>query len=194
MVLQSNGALHLFQPYIWKFKYEFDLDSIKPKIDHLFDLVEKNSKLESGDALSTVSLDPSLQPHTWLELMDFQNWLGSRLETPKDEYQFFDRNSKVINSWVNRHRKGGLTLEHSHSYTNFVASCYIKCPPGSGNIEFLNPLEYHLNSFPLNPEEVLYKEVPVDTNDVIIFPGWLKHRVQPNNTDNERIVLTINIK
>jgi len=36
--------------------------------------------------------------------------------------------------------------------------------------------------------------LPVETNDVLIFPGWLKHRVQPNNTNEERIVMTFNIK
>jgi hypothetical protein len=39
-----------------------------------------------------------------------------------------------------------------------------------------------------------YREIEVNTNDVLIFPGWLKHRVQPSRTDEERIVMTFNIK
>jgi hypothetical protein len=70
-VLQlNNGGLFLFPPNIWKFKYEFDQASLKPKIDSIFQLVEKNSHLEDGDAVSTVTVEPQLQPHTWNELAD----------------------------------------------------------------------------------------------------------------------------
>jgi ectoine hydroxylase-related dioxygenase (phytanoyl-CoA dioxygenase family) len=36
--------------------------------------------------------------------------------------------------------------------------------------------------------------VQCNTGDVIIFPSWLKHFVRENKTDQERIVMTINIK
>jgi hypothetical protein len=51
-----------------------------------------------------------------------------------------------------------------------------------------------MSSWPVIPEMSLYKEIQVKTNDVVIFPGWLKHRVQPSQTDEERIVMTFNIK
>ena len=34
----------------------------------------------------------------------------------------------------------------------------------------------------------------VKTGDIVVFPGWLWHKVQPSNSDEERIVWTINIK
>lgn len=194
MVVPTHNALDIFPSYIWKFKYDFDLSVIYPKIQQIFSLVDNNSLLEDGDALSTAWLDQSLQPHTWIELAHFQETLGIELETIKDQYKFIDRQSRVLNSWCNRHGRGGYTKEHNHNFSTFVASCYLKCPPGSGNIEFRNPLEYHLNNFPMAADDNLFVEVPVEQNDVLIFPGWLKHRVQPSRTDEERIVLTINIK
>lgn len=190
----SNPDVFLFQPYIWKFKYDFDVEQLAPKIKQLFSLVEKNSELEKGNAISSVGAPEESQPHTWKELSEFQSWLGSILEIPKNYYRFYDRQSTVSNSWINKHMRGGHTLEHAHNAVTFVASCYLKCPPNSGNIEFRNPLDYHFNAWPVYPEEIMYKELPVTTNDVLIFPGWLKHRVQPNNTDQERLVLTVNIK
>jgi uncharacterized protein (TIGR02466 family) len=194
-VLQlNNGSLFLFPPYIWKFQYDFGYDKLKTKIDELFNLVEKNSKLEKGDAISTVSVDQSLQPHTWEELADFQNWLGLTFENIKDSYQFVERQSRVTQSWINRHGHGGVTEEHNHNFSTFVVSCYLNCPANSGNIEFKDPLEYHFTSWPIEPEEILYKELPVSTNDVVIFPGWLRHRVQPNLSHENRYVMTFNIK
>jgi uncharacterized protein (TIGR02466 family) len=99
-----------------------------------------------------------------------------------------------MQSWLNRHRRTGVTHEHSHTYSTFVVAAYIKLPPNTGYIEFKDPLEYHKHSYPIIPEESLYQSVPAETNDVLIFPGWIKHRVQPNLTDEERIVMTFNIK
>jgi len=191
---QSNGGVHLFPPLIWKFQYEFDLQTLTPKLDHLFSLVEKNSVLEVGDAISTVSVDQNLQPHGWNELEHFQIWLGGKIAEIRRAYDFVIGHSEVTQSWCNRHRRGGQTSEHTHSFGTFVASCYIKAPSMSGNIEFKDPLEYHKSSFPIIPELSLYRQVEVSTNDVLIFPGWLKHRVQPSQTDEERIVMTFNIK
>ncbi len=179
---------------MWKFQYDFNFNKLESKIDNLFNLVEINSKLEKGNAISTVSVDQNFQPHTWDELADFQNWLGSKIEIVKNSFQFVDRRSLVTQSWINRHGHGGNTSEHNHNYSTLVVSCYLSCPPNSGNIEFKDPLEYHYASWPIEPEESLYKEIAVTTNDVIIFPGWLRHRVQPNLSHDPRYVMTFNIK
>lgn len=194
-VLQlNNGGIYLFSPLIWKFKYTFDFTSLRPKIDQLFNLVEENSKLEQGNAISTVSVDQKVQPHTWNELADFQNWLGFQFEHLKDTYKFKNRQSEVTQSWINRHGQHGYTAEHNHNGATFVVSAYLQCPTNSGNIEFKDPLEYHFSGFPMEPEETLYKEISVETNDVLIFPGWMRHRVQPNVSGQDRYVMTFNIK
>ncbi len=194
-VLQlNNGGLFLFPPHIWKFKFDFDYKALEPKIQHLFSLVEDNSKLEYGDALSTVTVDSSLQPHTWDELAPFQNWLGGKIADLRREHEFNYTYSEVTKSWFNKHLNGGVTVEHNHNYTTFVVAAYIKLPKDSGFIEFKDPLEYHKSGWPIYPEESLYRTVPAETNDVLIFPGWIKHRVQPNLTNEERIVMTFNIK
>lgn len=194
-VLQLNdGGLFLFPPDVWKFHFNFDYTILKPKIDDLFNKVTENSKLEYGNAVSTVSVENNLQPHTWVELKEFQNWLGARIAEIRRSHAFTSGYSEVTHSWINKHLKDGVTLEHNHNYTTFVVTSYIYLPENSGYIEFRDPLEYHKNSYPIFPEESLYKEVPCNTNDVLIFPGWLKHRVQPNQSNEERIVMTFNIK
>lgn len=194
MLQLPNGGLQLFPPLVWKFTYDFDLEVLYPKISDILNRVKINSNLEKGNAISTVSLDAKYQPHTWIELTDFQCWLGEKINNIRKEYDFIENHSEVNQSWINRHLYSGETLEHSHSHSTFVASCYLKCPPGSGNIEFKDPLEYHKHNFPVIPELSFYKEVPCETNSVVIFPGWLRHKTQPNLTDQERIVMTLNIK
>jgi uncharacterized protein (TIGR02466 family) len=191
---ENCEAVNLFSPLIWKFKYQFQWDQIEDRVRQLISSVEENSKLEKGDAISTVSLPENLQPHTWLEFRDFQLRLGLAIDDIKKEYQFVNKKSQVIQSWINLHRSGGETIQHTHNAVTFAVAAYLKCPPGSGNIVFVDPLEYHKSNFPIYPEESGFKELPVETNDVIIFPGWLKHYVKPNQSGQERFVFTLNIK
>ena len=37
-----------------------------------------------------------------------------------------------------------------------------------------------------------YSVVPIKQNDIIIFPGFLSHHSQVSNSDEERLVYTIN--
>lgn len=194
MVQPLSNGVQLFSPIVWKYSYNFNLPVLEPKINNLFSLVKENSRVESNGGISTVSVDQNLQPHTWMELEHFQIWLGGKIAELRKEYDFVLGYSEVTQSWCNRHYEGGETLEHTHSFGTFVASCYLKCPPNSGNIEFKDPLEYHKHGWPVIPELSFYKEVPVTTNDVVIFPGWIKHRVQPSRSTDERLVMTFNIK
>lgn len=185
--------VNLFPPLVWKFRYEFNWQALESRIHDLFSLVDQNSSLEQGDAVSTVTLPEHLQPHMWLELKDFQERLGLAIDDIKKEYQFVDKKSRVIQSWINRHGLGGKTIEHSHNRVTFATAAYLKCPPHTGNIVFRDPLEYHNSLFPIYPEESSIKEIEVTTNDVLIFPGWLKHYVTENKTTEQRYVLTLNI-
>lgn len=188
------GEIQLFHPTIWKYQYSFNWAVLEPKINDLFLQSKTNSLLEKKSAWSTVSCDSDLQPHHWPELQHFIDWIDIiTLGIAKDlNFQFADY--RITNSWINRHDFSGETIEHNHNNTTFVVSAYLNCPLNSGNIVFKDPLEYHKSSWPIFPEQHLYQEIPVTTNDVLIFPGYLKHYVQPNLSSESRYVMTFNIQ
>lgn len=191
--LVHNGEnVDPFPKLIWKFKYNFPFEDIIDRINYLSKETLKNSNLEAGAAFSTAAA-PFDPPHTWPELRDFREWLQGPLDFVWQHHNFKQYNTSVINSWINVHKKSGVTLEHNHSHAPLVITAYLKLPTNSGFIEFRDPLEYHKTNTPITPEEELWKAVPCETNDILIFPGWIKHRTQPNLTDNDRIVLTMNI-
>jgi uncharacterized protein (TIGR02466 family) len=189
-----NNGVNLFTPYIYKFQFPFEFEILKPKIYNLLENNSETSLLEIGNSKSSIKAGNTEQPHTWEELSEFQEWLGSMIYFIRKENKFIYEYNEVTESWINIHYKGGQTLEHSHNFITFVVTAYLQVPDNSGYIEFKDPLEYHKSIYPIFPEESLYKELPVTTNDVLIFPGWLKHRVQPNLSDHERIIFTFNIR
>lgn len=192
--LPSNG-IHIepFPRLIWKFNYEFPYSSLHSLVQETKQHTPENSKLEQGEAFSTAA-NQHTPPHTWEVLQDFKNWLVDPLDFMWQEFNFREHgNLDVLNSWINTHKRNGVTLEHNHNQALFVVTSYLSLPKNSGYIEFRDPLEYHKGNTPMEPEENLWRAVPCKTNDVLIFPAWLKHRTQPNNTDEERIVMTWNI-
>ena len=70
-------------------------------------------------------------------------------------------------------------------------------PERGQNIEFRNPLHSSWTYMPRSHTEFsrqdFYQEVQCNTNDVLIFPAWLSHRVQANKTKENRVVMSMNI-
>jgi uncharacterized protein (TIGR02466 family) len=98
--------------------------------------------------------------------------------------------------WSNRHVKGSHTDLHSHSLHPLVVSFYLKAPADCGGIVFANPMEYALTHIPYNGkvEEKTNTTIYVNTGDMLIFPGWLRHKTEVSQTDDQRIVITFNLR
>lgn len=181
-----------FPPLVYKYNYDFQWDKIKDEVyDHL-NLVEHASAVEKGNSTSSVGAR-YYGPHTWNSFQPFMQWLQQPLlETwERLNYSIENTNCSPEQSWLNLHKRSGETLEHAHGYVELVVTCYLTLPENSGFIEYKDPLEMVKINTP-TPENSIFYEVPAKTNDVLIFPGWLKHRTQPNNTDDDRVVMTIN--
>jgi uncharacterized protein (TIGR02466 family) len=100
--------------------------------------------------------------------------------------------------WANKYVSGSFIDIHNHAPIPLTVSLYLK--KESGNIVFENPLETILKHQPYkqlqdrNSYHTLFDhEVEVTAGDILIFPGWLKHKTYPNNSDSERIMIGANI-
>jgi uncharacterized protein (TIGR02466 family) len=184
-----------FEPLIIKTHYNnFDWDKLEPVCQKLIEDSKGLSYLEDGNASSSVS-NPN-NPHIQSEFENFYKWLVPIANhIIKKEWELFEAyDYNFIKSWVNYHDNTGYTKEHHHGSTILVAATYLNLPENGGYIEFKNPLE-HYRGFTLhnkNEELWMWKKVPAKTGDVLIFPGWLRHRTEPNNSNERRWVLTTN--
>jgi hypothetical protein len=77
----------------------------------------------------------------------------------------------------------------------FTAVLYIDASPQQGNLILENPMDTVLMTQPISPTVTypMVKEIIVNSGDLIMFPGYLKHRVNPNVTDTDRLILGFNI-
>ena len=101
-------------------------------------------------------------------------------------------------AWVNVNTFGASNERHDHdphAGTFMSGVFYVKCPEGCGNIRFYDPRP-HINTAPdmkYYNDGNKYHWFPPVPNTLIMFPAWLEHDVEPNQSQEERISISFNI-
>lgn len=100
---------------------------------------------------------------------------------------------KLEGSWTMFYSKGASHFDHAHPFCR-VSGCYYYASNGQdGNIRFQNPnLLIHAGLFPADGIPVESLSYAPKVGRVILFPSWLMHRVEMNNTNSERISIAFN--
>ena len=185
-----------FDPLVLKVHYDgFDWKKLEPVCEEIMKSVKMQVHLETGDAKSSAP-NQQTPPHKRKEFADFYKFIEPISQKILKKYWGFFENGRyaISNSWINYHGKGGATAIHHHGPAALTMAAYLNLPKDGGYIQFKDPLEYHKGHFLKNIDEELYdwKTLKAETGDVIIFPGWIRHRTEPNKSDEKRWVLTTN--
>lgn len=101
---------------------------------------------------------------------------------------------KIDNLWFNVNPPGSYNTVHHHQDSVISGTYYIDVPTDNmGNIEFIrdDDSEYYLRDH--NTKYGAQKEVyKAQTGVLLLFPSWLKHGVQGNRSDKNRISMAFN--
>jgi uncharacterized protein (TIGR02466 family) len=112
-----------------------------------------------------------------------------------------NNNLKIENFWLNVNGYKDANMIHSHPGGIFSGVYYLQVPINSGVIVFKNPASVFLESYwPKNfiknyngATSPLWRIMPTN-NQMLIFPSWLEHFVEPNmNETEERISIAFNV-
>ena len=179
---------------ITKYNYEPGFN-IKAFEDHIFKYGSKQGVSEADGGITTAG--GGGDPHYWPSLEPFLNWLQPKVKVCLKEWDILYDHFFVSMRWANEHTHRGWTKPHEHGGTSVVASIYVKQPENGGNLLFERLLRDRWTAYSRldGPETIhdYWQEVTVEQNDVVLFPGWLTHKTQPNaNVSDNRIVFTIN--
>lgn len=104
------------------------------------------------------------------------------------------RPTKIGSYWFNINTRNNYNIVHRHPKSVFSSVFYFKTSENCGNIIFERPdFLTELNEFD-EQTEYNYSDwfIPPRKNLLIVFPAFLRHGVQPNQNDEERISLAIN--
>lgn len=114
---------------------------------------------------------------------------------------YYDVAFNVTNLWINLNKNGSYNMVHDHPLSDLAGVLWVKVPNGSGKFIMNSPndfVQYNILDF-LN-RDVKQKEncdfsfVPeLKEGNMIIFPSNLKHYVDVNQTDQDRISISFNL-
>ena len=112
--------------------------------------------------------------------------------------EWLDRQPRLGNMWANINYKGGYNKPHIHPNSLFSGVYYVQAEPNCGKIVLYDPRPGIQSNMPARingqPPEHLWREVHLDAkvNRIIMFPSWLWHSVEPNESNNIRISVSFN--
>jgi uncharacterized protein (TIGR02466 family) len=100
---------------------------------------------------------------------------------------------KFKNSWMNFYNNGDFQYPHHHAGSVISGIYYYQTNGRDGRVIFENPNPYlDLHLFPGSHG---FTKLGIDPKPgrLVLFPSWLRHGVEINNTDHERISISFNI-
>ncbi len=100
----------------------------------------------------------------------------------------------ISSMWLNIHKQNGFNHVHVHSGTWYAGVFYLKCSEKSGNITFTDPRPgAEISHYHQITEGKLHTIKP-KPGDLMIFPSFLPHLVEPNCSIDDRISISFNIE
>jgi uncharacterized protein (TIGR02466 family) len=105
-------------------------------------------------------------------------------------------NPYILHLWANNIPIGGNLESHHHNPNVMAGVFYLNASSDMGNLRLENPLDLLLGRMPWENDfgpVNLDHEVSINDGKLVLFPGWLKHRTLVNKTDNNRLVIGMNI-
>jgi uncharacterized protein (TIGR02466 family) len=130
---------------------------------------------------------PVFAPLAEAALSVFSSAIG---ECRKEEISF------SLSAWANVHNLGGYNVLHTHPGCLMSGSFYLSLPEGSGPLIFDDPRPgVHHNMHVFNgpyPNASMPFVVEPRVGQLIVFPSWLGHFVEPHLNKNNRICIAMN--
>ena len=145
-------------------------------------------------------------PGCWRSSFDYQNidWLVDELKFSlsnlvefymKEDLSYKHRFISTINKidhWTNINEPNSFNRLHVHRSFDYSACYYIQAD-GTGDLTFHNPANLMSECGPNTPFTSRMSYQPKD-GDLLVWPAWMPHEVEVNNSDKQRVNIAFNIK
>lgn len=195
---KTNSELNLFfATPIWKSEVK-DYPELNSQLYSYITNLKKNSDV----SLKKSTIGGWHSPNFNLDNEEpkiFVNAINSSLSKAFNDMGWDVQNQevKITDMWSIINKEGASNERHIHPNSFLSAAYYVKAPKDCGNIMFYDP-----RSAPVFRSPKIAKDNFLNTSEIsitptegmlILFPSYLNHSVKPNNSDQERVVISFNI-
>ena len=171
-----------------------DYKTVNYHIDKIIDKVDFKTGVwgASTHAISTDFGERST-PNILKEfgLRKLEKEIHKHLEEYCDELGFEMPSYRFL-SWFSKFEKGNYAHIHNHGHFDISGVYYYKTNGEDGKIFFETPNPFLDTKICYLRHGGEWDHTP-EVGKILLFPGWLRHGVKTNETDNTRISLSFNI-
>ena len=104
---------------------------------------------------------------------------------------------KISSMWAIINKGGAANAKHHHGNSDISAAYYVRAPKDCGDIVFHDPRPAPVFSHPSanNPNglNAMINSITPIEGVLVLFPSYLEHSVNPNLSNEERIVISFNV-
>jgi uncharacterized protein (TIGR02466 family) len=121
-----------------------------------------------------------------------------RMQQEVYEKEHLDRQPKLGNMWANINPPGGMNQPHIHPNALFSGVYYVQSNPKAGRLKIYDPRPGAQINMPTrksgDPGRDLWRDANIEPipGRIIMFPAWLWHSVEPNQSNSIRISISFN--
>ena len=197
--MENLEILKLFPESVFKYKFE-KFENFNPELSkYIYNL---NQSDETGITRSNKggwhSKDFDLRDGNSIQVkfaLEIQKYI---LNTFRElGWKTENKKIQIQSMWAIINKKDDFNVIHSHPNCLLSAAYYVKAPKDCGKFQIENPnsIKKHISPEIVNKNEhnVLLARIEINEGDLIIFPGYLPHKVEKNKSDEDRIVISFNV-
>lgn len=186
----------LFSIPVYTVKFEGDLKTIQstciPKIKSLMEQYDCSNfpNMEDG---ALCSYAKTFNIESWKELKPIIELIQSHVEIYKN-YLNINSNIKVVpnSAWVSLYPPNAYLNLHAHEKVGIAIVFYLKKPKDSGNLILKNNFniwKFYEHQHNIDIVNDTPKIFDVEEGDIVMFPAFLMHGTQVNNSNEDRIII-----
>ena len=131
---------------------------------------------------------------------EYSQLVTELMSMQKDIYdnEHLDRHAILGNMWANINPPGGMNQPHIHPNSLFSGVYYVKSQPKAGRLKIYDPRPGIQFIMPTrksgDPGRDMWRDANIEPIEgrIVMFPSWLWHAVEPNDSNELRISVSFN--
>ena len=112
-------------------------------------------------------------------------------------WEYLPNKQRIVAMWAIINKKNSFNIMHNQLNCYLSGSYYVKKPEKSGDISFFDPVEPKTYRYPEKEKGTFHSNEVItlkpEEGDLLVFPSYLYHSVEPNLSDKDRVVISFNI-
>ena len=197
--MDNLEILKLFPESVFKYKFE-KFENFNPELSNYIYNLNKSDKagVTKSNRGGWHSEDFDLRDSNSIQVkfaLELQKYI---LNTFKElGWKTENKKIQILSMWAIINKKDDFNVIHSHPNCLLSAAYYVKAPKNCGRFQVENPnsIKKHISPEIANENEhnVLLAGIEINEGDLLIFPGYLPHKVARNQSNEDRIVISFNV-